>query len=202
MIAPDWTIEHQKEYGYSGREHAAVLGFAARCAVGAFPSTPTACSSPATWVGGDAAWDIGVAHPDLWAGVIPIAAEGVNRLLHSVLAWNAKNLPFYVVLGELDGGPLAGRHADEGRFGGARPLPAERFQHHGRGIPGPRPGSFCRRAASALRLDDLRLPPQFTFPFFFLSIDFTCSTMRLFDNFFWWAELKGLPPATIVIKFF
>ena len=25
-------------------------------------------------IGGDAAWDIGLAHPDIWAGVIPIVA--------------------------------------------------------------------------------------------------------------------------------
>ena len=26
-------------------------------------------------IGGDAAWDIGLAHPDLWAGVIPIVVR-------------------------------------------------------------------------------------------------------------------------------
>ena len=26
VIAPDWTVEHQKEYEYSAREHAVVLG--------------------------------------------------------------------------------------------------------------------------------------------------------------------------------
>ena len=48
-------------------------------------------------MGGDAAWDIGLAHPDLWAGVIPI----VGRIADSYCTFyweNARNVPFYVVL--------------------------------------------------------------------------------------------------------
>ena len=55
--------------------------------------------------GGDAAWDIGVSHPDLWAGVIPISAEA--RKTCTFYTENARHVPFYVVLGELDGGRIA-----------------------------------------------------------------------------------------------
>ena len=55
--------------------------------------------------GGDAAWDIGVSHPDLWAGVMPISAEALNSC--KFYTDNARYVPFYVVLGELDGGRIA-----------------------------------------------------------------------------------------------
>ena len=46
-------------------------------------------------MGGDAAWDIGLAHPDLWAGVIPIVAQSDR---YCTLYWeNARYVPFYVV---------------------------------------------------------------------------------------------------------
>ena len=65
-------------------------------------------------MGGDAAWDIGLAHPDLWAGVIPIVAES-DRFC--IPYWeNAKNLPFYLVCGELDGDRMANNARDLDRY--------------------------------------------------------------------------------------
>ncbi|MCA9053476.1 MAG: hypothetical protein KDA75_06545 [Planctomycetaceae bacterium] len=51
-------------------------------------------------MGGDAAFDLGLAHPDLWAGVMPIT----GRLQHAarLMKDNASQLPFYVVGGERD----------------------------------------------------------------------------------------------------
>ena len=49
--------------------------------------------------GGDAAFDIGMSHPDLFAGVIPIAGKTSAYNLHY---WrNAKDLPWYIVGGNL-----------------------------------------------------------------------------------------------------
>ena len=51
-------------------------------------------------MGGDAAWDIGLAHPDLWAGVIPIVATSGKYVAQY---WpNAARLSFYFISGELD----------------------------------------------------------------------------------------------------
>ncbi len=50
--------------------------------------------------GGDAAFDIGMSHPGLFAGVIPITGKTSAFNLHY---WeNAKHLPWYIVGGELD----------------------------------------------------------------------------------------------------
>ena len=46
-------------------------------------------------MGGDAAWDLGLSHPDLWAGVIPIVATSDKYISRY---WeNAKFVPFYFV---------------------------------------------------------------------------------------------------------
>ena len=50
--------------------------------------------------GGTAAWDIALAHPDYWAGVIPIDARREKYIEH--YTENAALLPFYFVNGELD----------------------------------------------------------------------------------------------------
>jgi predicted esterase len=51
--------------------------------------------------GGCMAYDVGLSHPDLFAGVIPMAAR---PMWYAVQYWtNAQYLPFYVVDGSLDG---------------------------------------------------------------------------------------------------
>jgi dienelactone hydrolase len=52
--------------------------------------------------GANMAWDVGVSHPDLFAGVVPIAGQ---PMFHSAAYWpNAMELPFYIVWGERMGG--------------------------------------------------------------------------------------------------
>src|SRR4029077_11834793 len=51
-------------------------------------------------MGGGAAWDIGLAHPHLFAGVIPINGA-IDHFAPSYLE-NGRQLPFYTVAGELD----------------------------------------------------------------------------------------------------
>ena len=104
VIAPAWTVEHQKEYEYSAREHAVVLG-CVRDACRRFAVDTDRVFLSGHMEGGDAAWDIGVSHPDLWAGVIPISAEARKTCIF--YTENARHVPFYVVLGELDGGRIA-----------------------------------------------------------------------------------------------
>lgn len=56
-------------------------------------------------MGGDAAWDIGLSHPDLWAGVIPINGTAQHDPVFFYKD-NAKTVPFYFVTGELDCGVI------------------------------------------------------------------------------------------------
>ena len=65
-------------------------------------------------LGGDAAWDVALAHPDLWAGLVvigPRAGRYVNHYWH-----NARTLPTYVVGGELDNGTFSHNGMDLDRY--------------------------------------------------------------------------------------
>ena len=182
VIAPEWTGEHQLQYGYSAREHAAVLN-CLRDACRRFAIDTDRVFLSGHSMGGDAAWDIGLAHPDLWAGVIPVVAEADR---YCAQYWeNAQHLPFYLVCGELDGNKLAKNARELDRYL-RRGYNATVVEYLGRGHE--------HFSDEILRLFDWmgRLRREF-FP-----REFNCRTMRQWDNFFWWVELGGLPPRSAV----
>lgn len=182
VIAPEWTLEHQKQYGYSAREHAAVLR-SLRDACRRFAVDVDRVFLSGHSMGGDAAWDIGLAHPDLWAGVIPIVAQSDRYCNHY---WqNAKGLPFYVVCGELDGGKLIRNAQDLDRYL-QRGYNCTVVEYRGRGHE-----HFYEEI---LRIFDWM--DRFRRDFF--PREFDCATMRPWDNYFWWVELEGLPPGAMV----
>ena len=182
VIAPRWTAEHQKKYGYSAREHAAVLN-SLRDACRRFSVDTDRVFLSGHSMGGDAAWDLGLAHPDLWAGVIPIVARSDR---YCSLYWeNAKRLPFYVVLGEKDGAMMAKNSRDLDRYL-KRGYNCTVVEYRGRGHE--------HFHEEILRLFDWT--GRFRRNFF--PREFTCSTMREWDNYFWWIELQGMPPKSMV----
>jgi predicted esterase len=182
VIAPQWSVEHQKKYNYSAREHAAVLN-SLRDACRRFSIDTDRVYLSGYSMGGDAVWDIGLAHPDLWAGVIPISALA-DRYCN--FYWeNAKYVPFYVVLGEFDGSKLTKDALDLDRYL-KYGYNATTIEYQGRGHD-----NFHEEI---LRIFDWM--GRFRRNFF--PREFTCSTMRDWDCFFWWVELDGLPPKSQV----
>lgn len=182
VIAPEWTTEHQKQYGYSARENAAVLR-SLRDACRRFAVDTDRVFLSGHSMGGDAAWDLGLANPDLWAGVIPIVAQSDR---YCARYWeNAKQLPFYVVCGELDGAKLINNARDLDRYL-QRGYNCTVVEYLGRGHE-----HFYEEV---LRLFDWM--GRFRRDFF--PREFSCSTMRPWDNYFWWVELQGLPPSSMV----
>jgi pimeloyl-ACP methyl ester carboxylesterase len=181
VIAPDWTVKDQKEYEYSPHEHAVVLGcFRDACRRFAVDTDRVFLSGH--FEGGDAAWDIGLAHPDLWAGVIPISAEAKKYC--TFYTENARLIPFYVVLGELDGGKIA-RDA----------LVLDRYLRNGYNTT---VVEYLGRGHEHFVDEQLplfdwmnRCKRSFPMP---RDREFNCSTMRASDNVFWWAEIENLPP--------
>ena len=131
-------------------------------------------------IGGDAAWDLGLAHPDLWAGVMPIAAE--SSAICSLYWGNAKTLPFYLVSGELDGGRMARNARDLDRYL-KNGFNATVVQYLGRGHE--------HYSDEQLRLFDWM--GRFHRDFF--PHEFPARRCGSGTIIFWWAEIRGQPPA-------
>jgi pimeloyl-ACP methyl ester carboxylesterase len=181
-IAVDWRKPHQTSYEYSAREHHAVLG-ALRDACRRFAIDTERVFLTGHGLGGDAAWDIGLAHPDLWAGVIPIVA--VADRYCGRYAKNADFLSWYVVAGELDGDKLARNARELDRyFTQYSDLTVVEFL--GRG--------YEPFSDEIQRLFDWMGRRQRTMP-----KEIECVSMRPWDNFFWWVEVNGLPDRAMVL---
>jgi len=182
VIAPKWAQPHQRQYRYSALEHAAVL-YCLRDAFRHFSVDTDRVFLSGHSMGGDAAWDIGLAHPDLWAGVIPIVATS-DRYCN--LYWeNAQWVPFYFVAGELDGNRMARNARDLDRYL-KRGYNATVVEYRGRGHE-----NFS---------DEIQhlFDWMGRFQRDFFPKQFETRSMRPWDNFFWWLELKEMPPAAMV----
>ncbi len=182
IISPEWTIPHQTKYDCTAKEHAAALN-SLRDACRRFSIDVDRVFLSGHSIGGDAAWDIGLAHPDLWAGIIPIAAVGDKYCAHYLE--NCRRLPAYYVAGELDGDKMF-RNAKEWdrylRYG----FDATIAEFRGRGHE-----HFYDEILALF--DWMGRKRRDFFP-----EKFKANSMRTGDNFFWWVEVANLPPATIV----
>lgn len=181
VIAPRWTQERQIAYQYSAREHGLILAVL-RDALSRFSIDTDRIFLSGHFTGADAAWDVGLAHPSLWAGVIIIAGRSDK---YCTFYWeNAAHVPFYVVLGELDGTLMADNARD-----------LDRYLNRGFDVT---VVEYLGRGRDAFSDEILRI-------FEWMSYrrrdpapkDFTVRSMRLFDNFFWYVELQDLPPAVV-----
>ena len=105
-LAVDWQKPQQYEYEYSLREHEAVLT-CLRDATRRFNIDSNRVYLSGHGIGGDATWDLGLAHPDLWAGVLPFVAKFSPIKKYIQHYWeNAGYVPFYFVAGEKDGNKM------------------------------------------------------------------------------------------------
>ncbi len=178
VVAVEWLKDGQKDYEYSAREHAAVLG-SLRDACRRFSIDTDRVFLTGHSMGGNAAWDIGLAHPDLWAGVIPIVAQTEK---YCSLYWqNAKLVPFYVLCGEMDGDKTVKNAADLDRYMTAR-FDLTVVEYIGRGHE-----DFYEDIQNIFDWMSHREPRNF-FP-----KSFVVSTMRTWDNYFWWFEASRFP---------
>lgn len=183
VIAIDWLEPHQASYNYSLREHQAVLG-TLRDAMRRFAINTDRVYLTGHGIGGDAAWDIGLAHPDLWAGVMPFLAR--TDKYGSRYRDNAKYVDWYFVDGELNGDNIE-HNASQLDFYLRPGIPATLVEYHGRGHEPYQ--DEIQRLFDWMNRRVRRPPPA----------EFDCRSMRPWDSFFWWLELEGLPERSMVL---
>jgi predicted esterase len=183
VIAPAWAREHQTAYEYSAKEHAAVL-MALRAAMRSFSIDTDRVFLSGHSGGGDAAWDIALAHPDLWAGLIAVAPTAGRFVTHY---WpNASELPIYVVGGELDRFRLQQNAVDLDRYF-SKGYDATYVEYRGRGHE--------HFSDDLLRIFDWMSRKRRNF----FPREFSVVSFRPWDRFFWWLEFEGPPQKTVVL---
>jgi len=102
LVAPDWTEGGMRRvYTYSTDEHAAVTEVL-RDLQRRFNVDTDRVFLAGFGEGGAMAFDVGESHPDLFAGVVTMAAQ--PRAFAQKYASNAGHLPFYVIAGDLQFG--------------------------------------------------------------------------------------------------
>jgi len=183
VIAPAWTRPQQAAYEYSAREHAAVLA-SLREALRRFSIDTDRVFLSGHSMGGDAAWDIGLAHPDLWAGLValsPAAGRYVNHYWH-----NARTLPLYLVGGELDAASLGRNTMDLDRYF-LKGFDTTYVEYRGRGHE--------HFSDEIMRIFDWMGRKQRNFSP--TTVDVV--SLRPWDRFFWWVEMERPPPRTQVL---
>ncbi len=182
VISPQWAGANQYGYRYSASEHAAVLN-AIRDASRRFSIDTDRVFLSGHGTGGDAAWDIGLAHPDLWAGVLPFLARA-DRYIN--FYWeNAELVPTYFVGGEKDNRWLV-----------ANAPTLDRYLNRGYDAT---VVEFLGRGYDPLHDETLRAFEWMShFQRNFYPTEFTGVSMRPWDNYFYWAEVDGLPSRSVV----
>jgi pimeloyl-ACP methyl ester carboxylesterase len=99
VISPEYNLRNQpRDYRYTPSEHAAIV-LSIRDALKRFAVDPDRVFLGGSLTGGNAAWDFGQGHPDLFAGVAVVSG------LPAKYVWatrpNLARLPYYIVEGDL-----------------------------------------------------------------------------------------------------
>jgi predicted esterase len=184
VLAPAWGTPSQTRYEYGWHEHAAVLS-SLRDAIRCFRIDTDRVFLSGHSMGGDAAWDIGLAHPDVWAGVLPVAATADKYVTRY---WkNAKGLPLYFVAGQLDGNKIAANARDLDRYMRYVGFDAMYVEYQGRGHEHFHEEIMRMFAWMALYRRN------------FARQEFEVTSMRPWDQFFWWVELADIPDRFVVL---
>jgi pimeloyl-ACP methyl ester carboxylesterase len=185
LVAPEWTAnaaQLRPQYTYSAEEHAAVLE-SLQDLKRRFNVDTDRVFLTGLGQGGDMAFDVGLSHPDQFAGVVPMGAQ--PRYHAKSYAVNGQFLPFYVVCGELAGdAPKAIR--EQFKTWVSRGTPALYVEYKGRGhepFTGELPYIFewmnrKKRASATPELSE-------------------CLAMRPTDNRFYWLTGDSLNPRSI-----
>jgi pimeloyl-ACP methyl ester carboxylesterase len=96
LVSPEWQAGGGGKYGYSESEHMVVLN-TLRDLRRRFNIDEDRVFLFGLGEGGAMAFDVGLGHPDLFAGVLPM---GAGPQFHASLCWrNGQYLPFYVMHG-------------------------------------------------------------------------------------------------------
>ncbi len=184
LVAPEWSEGLGGAYGYSDREHAVLLD-TLHDLRSRFQVDSDRVFLFGYGQGGEMAFDVGLSHPDLFAGVLPMSAA--PRMFARKYFTNGQYLPFYIVNGDRSGDDIKERLRDE--FADwVTQYPMMWVQYKGRGVEfytGEIPFMF-----DWMRNKKREFPLQQVG----VGVGKDLVTLRTTDNRFYWLTTDGLKP--------
>lgn len=183
VVSPVWSRGTQRKYEYTRREHRAVLA-ALRDAMRRASIDSDRVFLTGHGEGATAAWDIALAHPDHWAGMISINGEPSKTIRHYFP--NARHVPMYFLMGGSSGPtpPLIRMGAILDDYMNVN-NDATVVMYRGRGSE-----DFFEEIPELFRWMNATTHVRQSIPD---EIDVV--TMRTGDQYFWWLELGPLKPS-------
>lgn len=183
VVAPEYAAANQSAHDYRAETHQFVLDVLTdvrkRFAVDG--NRVFLCGHG---MGGDAVFDIGYSHPDLFAGLVPLGGVSEKQCQH--LWQNAAGLPMYIVGGELDRDTRERNARELDRFlADGKRFDVIYCEFRGAGF-GPFHDELLKLFAWMQARTRRPLPTEF-------SID----VMRSSDRRAWWLSWMGLPPKVV-----
>lgn len=187
VVTVDWRVPGQTRWNHSGREHRVVLDALYR-SLRLFSVDSDRVFLSGHREGGDGAYDIGISHPEHWAGILGYSGafdKYVNKYWDNIHV----QLPLYCVNGQKDVVSIAKMQFAINKWMRPKYINPTIVQYIGRG--------------NELFMEDL--------PFAFKwmkgqkrpwpdrgGFEFTCNALRPWDTYFWFYELNGIPDDRVV----
>lgn len=186
VVAVDWKDPGQMSYKYSLREHATVLK-ALKKSLQMFAIDTDRVFLSGHSMGATAAYDIGVSHPEHWAGIVGIGGL-VDRYCFTYSKAVHVDLPVYSVVGQKD--PVRGdnKKAWNQWLSTDKYLDLVLVEYRGRGnepFHEEMPEIFKWAAAQRRKLPDKS------------GFELVFELLRPWDNYFWFWELYDVPEEAV-----
>ncbi len=184
VVAVDWRKQGQRKAEYSAREHKIVMR-ALREAMRRFSIDTDQVFLQGHGIGADVAYDIGLAHPEHWAGIIGISATGIQKYGKIYAGNKTDTLSVYAVVGSLYiGGIRNCKDAWNEWLTTDQRNDCTVVQYKGR--LDERFTEDIPEMFKWMRVQRRRSPGGAGFKF-------ECKSIRPWDNYFWFVELHGFP---------
>ena len=178
VVSPEWPEPKQPTYNFTENEHSAVLT-PLRDAMKRFNIDSDRVFISGHFMGGTAAWDIALAHPDLWAGCIVVGGKA-SKFIIQYHRENSVYVPTYFVAGELDPATFDNGSVWD-NYMERKQIDCLISLYQGRGLD-----HFQEELPKIM--DWMSLSKIRNLP----AKDFTTATARAGDRFFWWFETDQL----------
>ena len=184
VVAVDWRDEGQRTAQFSAREHKTVMR-ALRETMRRFAVDTDQVFLQGHGSGADLAYDIGLAHPEHWAGIIGISARGIQKYAKIYADNKSDTLAIYAVVGsKYIGGIRNCKEAWNDWLTTDLKNDCTVVQYIGR--LDERFAENIPEMFKWMRVQRRRYPDGAGFKF-------ECKSIRPWDNYFWFVELHGFP---------